>query len=138
MKYLILLLASLTSLVACKSNDLPEGAECGRVSIFMKPPEPQGLYPVQIDRIDDRAVVKSGAYVLEPGVYLVKTYEIITDPRLKLPGRDRGTSKRIEIKVEANKRYHVAAKFIPEKRYSKRNEYWEPVVWQVTDEPCGS
>ncbi|GAA5218441.1 hypothetical protein ACFSJ3_07730 [Corallincola platygyrae] len=108
---------------------------CGRISSFANPPATQDLHRVTIDRLNDKNVTSKGFYVLEPGIYQVKVYEQINDHRLRA-GRNRGTSKTIEVKVEPNKRYHLAAEFIKDKRYSKTNKYWEPVIWKVTDEAC--
>lgn len=138
MKQIVILLACLVGLSACQTNNSPPGEACGRVSVFFVPPKTQDLYTASIEQIDGSNVVEKGAYVLTPGKHSFKMYEQISDSRLGVGGNNRGYSKVLEVEVEANKRYHLAAKFIPEKRYSKQNEYWEPVVWQVTDEACGS
>lgn len=123
-------------LVACQSTGDGVTGPCGSVSVFQVPPETQDLYRAQIDRIDDRNVVGKGVFSLEPGSHTFKVYEQIDDPRLGVPGGDRGYSKQFTVDVEEGKRYHLAAKFILDKRFSKKNEYWEPVIWKVTDEGC--
>ncbi|TAA47850.1 hypothetical protein [Corallincola spongiicola] len=136
MKQIFIMLACVLTLSACQSNNIEAGEACGRASVFFVPPKTQDLYMTSIDQIDGSNVVTKGAYKLAPGKHSFKVYEKITDSRLSVVGNKRGYSKVLVVEIEANKRYNLAAKFIPEKSYSKKNEYWEPVVWQVTDEPC--
>lgn len=119
----------------CSVSGMDSGEPCGVVSVFSNPPQTQDLYQVTIARVDQRTVVKHHSIQLAPGKHVIKLNDQITDPRLTVKGRYRDAQE-FEIEVEANKKYHLAARFFPDKRYTNRGDYWAPEIWKVTDHSC--
>lgn len=109
---------------------------CGTVSTFFRPPETRYLYPAAVARIDERNVFEEQKeYRLAPGTYTLKVYEEIVARELRVHPRNRGYSKPLSVTVEAGKVYRIGAKFNHRQPFD-RDEYWEPVVWEVKDRPC--
>jgi membrane-associated protease RseP (regulator of RpoE activity) len=113
------------------SNEVDESA-CGKVSVFFKPPSTRNLYSAYITHINDENVRDSrSSFRLPVGKHTLYLHELISDSffkrRSKLPQRP----KTIEIDVEENTTYYLAAQFFPENKFKERNgEYWEPVIWK--------
>ncbi|MCW8878859.1 MAG: PDZ domain-containing protein [Kangiellaceae bacterium] len=111
--------------------------QCGRVSVFFRPPETRDLYPARINKIDDDSVLLGRVTIrLPPGKHVVKLNERITDRHLR---RKKGIrkAKPLEIDVKPNTNYYLAAKFIRSKRMKMfKEEYWEPVVWKSSQRKC--
>lgn len=114
-----------------------ESSACGRVSVFFTPPETRDFYPAFINSIDgDNVRVRNPNFKLNVGEHVIGVHELIADRSVR---RSSGIDpeKQLKITIEANKTYYIAAHFIREKRLSRQNaEYWEPVVWKVTDSNC--
>lgn len=112
--------------------------ECGRVSVFFNPPETKRIYPSFIAKIDDKNWLRERQTIrLKPGKHKVYTHELIPARELRRRKFSMNKPKLLEINVEPNKTYYLGAQFIGENRYKQKNaEYWEPVVWKVTDKNC--
>lgn len=110
---------------------------CGAVSTFFEGPETRHVYEARIGAIDTRNVLlEDREHRLAPGKHELRIYEFIDAPELKVPARHRGYGKVLTLEVEANKVYRIGARFNQQKPFD-RNEFWEPVIWQVTDKTCG-
>lgn len=110
---------------------------CGRISVFFTPPETRDFYPAFINTINgDNVRTNNPNFKLPTGQHQVGVHELISDPLLRRgPGIDQ--EKLIDITVESNTTYYIAAHFIREKRFSRRDGgYWEPVVWKVAKQSC--
>jgi hypothetical protein len=112
---------------------------CGEISSFALPPRGRDLFPVMIVGIDGSEWLRHDRtqWRLPAGTYRVRVVELISDSRLRVPDRQRGVSKTLEIEVAADMSYELAARLIPERRFSgARGDYWEPVVWRVAPKEC--
>ncbi len=111
---------------------------CGRISKFFRPPESRDYYPVGINQINGKTIIRGREIVrLSPGKHVIKLNEYIIPRGLKIRRPIRIKGKLIEIDVEPNKTYHLAAKFDSSKRLkSKDEQYWEPIIWKVSDRSC--
>jgi membrane-associated protease RseP (regulator of RpoE activity) len=114
-------------------SELDETA-CGTVSVFFTPPESKRLYSAYITKINDRTVISSrDSFRLKPGKHTIYLHELINDPFFKRRLHGFQRAKSIEIDVEVNTNYYLAAKFIRDKAFKQRKgEYWEPVIWKET------
>lgn len=111
---------------------------CGQVSVFVIPPVAKDYYPVFINSIDKKNIISSRKIVrLKPGKHLIKVNELIDTKGLTIRRPNFVKGKFLEIEVEANKSYHLAAEFDRTKRFKTHGEeYWKPIVWKVTDKKC--
>ena len=113
------------------------GNQCGRVSVFFRPPETRDLYPAKISKIDGEShLIGKSTFRLAPGKHEIKLHERITYRHLR---RKKGIQKAkpLEIDIKPNTNYYLAAKFIRNKRMKMvKEEYWEPVVWKTTERKC--
>lgn len=111
---------------------------CARLSIFSRPPETKDYYDVSFNRLNDKNVNRGREVIrVKPGKHIVKLNEHIfaRGLRIRRPNIVRG--KVIEINVEPNKTYHLAAAFDRTKRLESKGEpYWEPIVWKVSEKNC--
>lgn len=114
-----------------------ESSACGRVSVFFTPPETRDFYPAFVNSIDgDNVRVRNPNFKLSVGEHVIGVHELIADRSLRRSS-SLDAEKQLTITIEANKTYYIAAHFIREKRFSRQDaEYWEPVVWKVTDSNC--
>ncbi|CAB0150269.1 hypothetical protein PSI9734_00823 [Pseudidiomarina piscicola] len=110
---------------------------CGRVSVFVTPPQTRDLYPAYFVRIDeDNVLTRRPIVKLSPGKHTIEVHELIDDPWVRR-SRSVNHPKTVEVDVVANTTYYIAARFIRDKRLSTvREEYWEPVVWRETEQEC--
>lgn len=117
--------------------DIADSNACGRISVFATPPETRDLYPAYFAQIDgENAPPRRSIIQLSPGKHVIELHELISDPWVR---RKSGLqhAKAIEIDIQADTTYYLAAKFIPEKRLKTFNEeYWEPVVWREVEQAC--
>ena len=129
-----------SSQLSAYSNEISEEMEnaCGRISVFFRPPEARYLFPVYVNKIDDKNVISSrNTFRLPPGKHVIKINELIIDPFLKFLTRRktiRQKSKTIEIDVKPDITYHLAAKFLREN--ATKEEFWEAVVWKESQDKC--
>lgn len=111
---------------------------CGYISVFFTPPTTKYQFPAKVYEVDG----ESGYHIRETiklpaGVHSLKVHEFI--PENMLPRRKSGIEKAkiLDITIEPDKTYHIAAQFEPEKRLNLADvAYWEPVVWKVSESKC--
>lgn len=109
---------------------------CSWISTFRQPPSAKKYYPAMISAVDDMAVGEGRAVIkLNAASHVVALHEYITDDRIRRPTTIQ-RAKKLTLQLEPNKEYHLAAAFFPDKRFSRREEYWQPVVWLVTERAC--
>ena len=114
---------------------------CGVVNFLFNPQVTQDIYNAEASRLNDDTVLASKViYELEPGTYTFKLYDrippdlVVSSFRRNRPYRE---SKELDVIIEPNKRYYIAAKFNRDKRWKTRNgEYWDPIIWKVEDYEC--
>ncbi|MEW6990076.1 PDZ domain-containing protein [Colwelliaceae bacterium 6441] len=111
---------------------------CGRISIFFEPPEAKMLFPAFIHKVDGNGVMRDKLTLkLRAGKHIVHLHELISKRYLSKRGGGVQQSKPIEIDVQANTNYYLAAKFLKEKSFKKfKEKYWEPVVWKKSKASC--
>jgi membrane-associated protease RseP (regulator of RpoE activity) len=119
---------------------------CGRVSVFLKPPVSQRLFPALLHEIDGRlpGPLSNTVFRVSPGRHVLKVSELIDGNRFDaLQNRRRGQLMRqerfkfLEIEVQPNTTYRLGVRFDPERIDPVRDQaYWEPVIWQEVAEPC--
>lgn len=124
------------ALLALIAPGLASAASCGTVSTFFDGPETKNLYEARIGAIDgNNTLLETPQHRLTPGKHELRVYEFIDAPELRVPARHRGYGKVLTLEVEANKIYRIGARFNFQKPFD-RNDFWEPVVWQVVDKAC--
>ncbi|NVJ68101.1 MAG: hypothetical protein HWE16_16575 [Gammaproteobacteria bacterium] len=118
-------------------QEYPDGA-CGKISVFFRPPVTKDYYGVSINQIDGKNIVRGRETVrLRPGKHIIKLNEYISARGLRVNRPNFVKAKELEIDIEVNKTYHLAAEFDSTKRMISRGEpYWKPIVWKVTDKEC--
>ncbi|RUO40824.1 hypothetical protein CWE22_01095 [Pseudidiomarina aestuarii] len=119
------------------AHAIQNATACGRVSIFLQPPVTRDYYPAFINTINGEDTrIKNPVIKLGVGEHIIGLHEKIGDPRATRSPSLR-TEKLLRLVVEPNKKYHLAAHFIADKRYDRVNAgYWEPIVWKVTEHSC--
>lgn len=125
---------------------LPKPDGCGRLSTFLTPPPSLDLYPVLLHEVDGRLAgsLDSEVVRVDAGPRLLKLSEHIAGERFQTRQNVRRQQlqrsemfKYLEIDVQPNTKYHLAARFHPERREPIRAQaYWEPVIWKQSQEPC--
>lgn len=139
------LIVSLTALVI-SSTTLVAHAEdgqaveatvksCGEIVTYNKPPQTKSIYHAWINTIDGETVsTKAKRFVLTPGVHKIKLVENIVDPRFTRRRGEMMNAKVFELNVEPGKKYALGAQYVRKNRNKlKTGEYWEPVVWKVSE-----
>ncbi|MCG9697251.1 hypothetical protein [Shewanella sp. Isolate11] len=135
MKSTTLLLTVLLVLSGCASGP-DEQQPCGTVSGYLMPDMTQGLYRAVVTHLNGTPVISRPNYQLAPGNYQFTLAELIDSPELKVKLAARQT-KTIDIKVEVNQRYHLAAEFNQDRVYRGLDtEYWQPKVWKQESHEC--
>lgn len=116
---------------------IQNASACGRVSIFMQPPSTRDYYPAFINTINgDDMRIRNPVIKLGVGEHMIGLHEKISDPSVRR-SRSLQSEKLLRLVVEPNKKYHLAAHFITEKRNDiMKAGYWEPIVWKVTEHSC--
>ena len=129
------LLIVLFILSGCASGP-DESNTCGTVSGYLMPDSHDGFYRVVVTHLNGKAVISRPNYQLSPGQYEFTLAELIDSPRLKVKLAARQT-KTLSVEVEADQRYHLAAKFNQDRIYrGLDSDYWQPVVWKQEAEQC--
>ncbi|WP_077754119.1 hypothetical protein [Shewanella psychrophila] len=109
---------------------------CGVVSGYLNPDLSQDLYRAIVTHLDGKPVISKPNYRLSPGEYTFTFAELISAPSLKVKLAAR-VPKDLVISVEANRRYHFAAKFNTDKRYRGNDSgFWQPVIWLEEEHEC--
>ncbi|WP_299791866.1 hypothetical protein [uncultured Shewanella sp.] len=129
------LIAGLILLSGCASQ--PDNSlECGIVSGYLEPDAGQELYRVVVTHLNGDPVISKPNYRLSPGVYEFTLAELINAPSLKVKLAAR-VPKVLSVTVEANRRYHLGAKFNTDKRYRGNDSgFWQPEVWMQEEYQC--
>lgn len=111
---------------------------CGRISVFFTPPEAKELYPAYVNKIDNKSVLRTReTFKRASGKHTVYIHELIPAREIGRHSNGLQRAKPLEITIEPNKTYYIAAKFHRSKRFNQRKaEYWEPIVWKVSDVSC--
>ncbi len=125
---------SLFGLSGCASA--PDELRCGTVSGYLMPDAEQGLYRAVVTHLNGKPVISRPNYELAPGYYQFTLAELIDSPELKVKLAAR-QSKTLDIEVQANQRYHLAAEFKKDRVYRGLDtDYWQPKVWQQESYEC--
>lgn len=123
----------------------PVAAEgCGRLTIFDNAPRQRGLHATTLISIDGERFPSSRqkSFRLSVGRHVLVVSEAIESRYLGFNERLRGINgpgryKSLTIEVTADTTYSLAAHLIEEKRSEWRDgAYWEPVIWQESNETC--
>ncbi len=109
---------------------------CGWVYSVGVTPVGRDIHPLTVDAVDGDGVVAREMRPLAPGSHELKVYEQIKDSRLAVNARNRGESQILKVEVAEGQIYYLGAQFLPDKRYSARNDYWQPVVWKQEARAC--
>ncbi|WP_251359977.1 hypothetical protein [Kangiella sp. TOML190] len=114
---------------------------CGKVSVFFTPPSTKDLYKSYFTKINDKVITNryKEIYKLKPGKHIIEIHELFVFKGLTSLQRKNynSPSKSIELLIEPNKIYSLAAKFEKSHRHKKRpEEHWEPIVWKVSETSC--
>ncbi|MBQ4889960.1 hypothetical protein J8L86_08920 [Shewanella sp. MMG014] len=135
MKITALLLMMLALLQGCASSSDDEFM-CGSVASYITPPTADNLYRVVVTHLDGQAVISRPYYKLTAGKHTFTLAELIESPELKVKLAARQT-KKLDIVVEREQRYHLAAELKVDKTYTGLNsDYWQPVVWKQAPYEC--
>ena len=117
---------------------------CGRISAFDVAPRQQQLHAATLIAIDGVTPGPFGAraYSVKPGPHTVKVGERIESRYISFPQAQRnaplfGGYKTIDVVVEPNKTYLIAARLNDAERSNPTNgAYWDPVMWKEVAEVC--
>lgn len=123
---------------------------CGRVTTSGAPPRiSENVYPARIYDIDGAGTPLGSTHELQAGTHVLLVEEGIDRHRfdaMQAKRRDRTrarlgprAAKVLVIEVVADTRYAIGARLLPDRLDAAgihSNRYWEPVVWEVTPEPC--
>lgn len=117
---------------------------CGRISAFDVAPRQQQLHAATLIAIDGVTPGPFGAraYSVKPGPHTVKVGERIESRYISFPQAQRsaplfGGYKTIDVVVEPNKTYFIAARLNDAERNNPTNgAYWDPVMWKEVAEAC--
>lgn len=114
----------------------PNTDDCGRLSVFLQP-NLNDHYPVRIHSINGELYKSLNPNLVLPvGEHIIGVIELINHAGLKRSSSV-AREKLLSVVIEANKKYHLGAHFIDSQRYERVNQnYWEPVVWKVTEQSC--
>lgn len=127
-------------------DPLPADRGCGRISLTLKPPAAERLYPAVLHEIDGRlpGPLDNEVFRVRPGTRVLKISEAIDGrqfdrienlQRVKLLRNER--FKYLTIDVEPDTTYRIGVRFDPEKTRPVRDQaYWEPVVWKTQEQRC--
>lgn len=126
------------------TTDLSEGQikatdsnSCGRISVFQTPPFTRDLHPAFINTVDGENIrLRNPTFKVSAKQHSIGVHELISDRSLRR-SNTMEKEKYLNIAVEPNKTYHIAAHFIRQNRYERFDGgYWEPVIWKVTEQSC--
>ncbi|WP_213997677.1 PDZ domain-containing protein [Arsukibacterium sp.] len=133
-----------------QSADAPHSAQtggCGFISVFYFPPRTRELFPVAIRAVSDtdfrtEPYRRTDVIKVDTGTQDIELAEQIALPRVRwnrvdLWERKKQLTQVLQLKVESNKVYHLASRYIENSDdRTDPAKYWEPVVWKVTDRQC--
>jgi hypothetical protein len=135
------------ALAALLSPGLAAAADsrCARISTFDVAPRNQQLFPAVLIAVDGRLPGPTSAesWRLTPGRHVLKVAEAIDPKRFtalqnrERDGRNSDRYKTLEIDAQPGITYRLAARFHVDRRGNMRSgDYWEPVIWKQSAEPC--
>ncbi|NRD74859.1 hypothetical protein HQQ94_16855 [Shewanella sp. VB17] len=134
--YYYLLFLGLAILISGCASQPDTRRYCGTVSGYLEPSPEQDLYRAVVTHLNGQPVISKPNYQLSPGEYTFTLAELISSPALKVKLAAR-TPKELSITVEANRRYHFAAKFNTDKIYRGVDTgFWEPKIWRQEEDEC--
>lgn len=132
----ILLFIALSVLVSGCASQPDTSRYCGMVSGYLNPDPAQNIYRVVVTHLNGKPVISKPNYQLSLGTYVFTLAELINSPTLKVKLAAR-TPKVLSVTVEANQRYHLAAKFNTDKIYRGNNtDFWQPEIWRQEEYSC--
>ncbi|MGS0682479.1 hypothetical protein ACVBIL_15110 [Shewanella sp. 125m-7] len=112
--------------------------QCGIVATYMEPDRDADIYRVVVTHLDGKPVISQPNYRLSVGEHTFIVAELIDAPSLKVKLSAR-TPKELKVRVGANERYHIGAKFNTGQVYRGNDSgFWQPVVWQQEPYECES
>ncbi|MGO4221527.1 hypothetical protein AB4Y64_06685 [Lysobacter sp. TAF61] len=122
----------------------PGAAGCGRVSVFDVAPRSKDLYRARLINIDGTlpGPTTARSYRVAAGKHTLEVAEIIDneqfgDVQLRQRAQQADRYKTIELDVQPNTTYLLAAHLIEERRnYIMDQSYWEPVIYSQSSEAC--
>jgi hypothetical protein len=118
---------------ASSANDM---LQCGTVAAYLAPEPQLGNYRVVVTHLDSNAVISRPTYQLVPGRYQFTMVELIDSTQLKVSLAAR-KAKTLEVDVEADTLYHLAARFNTDKIYlGVDDNYWQPVIAAKESKTC--
>lgn len=123
-----------TALAGCASTEPLQS--CGWIYSVGVTPVGRDIHPLTVEAIDGNNVNERDMRSLAPGSHELKVYEQIKDSRLAVNARNRGESQILKVEVAEGQLYYLGAQFLPDKRYSGQNDYWQPVVWKQEARAC--
>jgi hypothetical protein len=128
--------ALMASLVACSSitTEIAEGSDCSEIAVYQYPPHADNLFRVLVTQIGEQAQPSLPIYQLTPGSYDIRVVELIDDPRLDVPERQRGY-RDMTLELKAGVRYHLVAQFDPQ-NFAHPERYWSPMLWRESKASC--
>ncbi|MGA8278401.1 MAG: PDZ domain-containing protein [Rhodanobacteraceae bacterium] len=115
---------------------------CGRISVFDVAPRQRHLHAATLIAIDGQLPGPSGtkSFRIAAGSHTLKVAERIESRYLSFNDRLRNAAsnyKTLTVDVEPNTTYFLAARLNVDKRTDWKNgEYWDPVIWQQSQESC--
>ena len=120
------------------SKPMEAASQCGEITTYNPPPETKDIYFAKINLIDGKTISSySNRIKLSVGLHKIKVIENIQVPSFTLRRGEMMNYKTFEINIEPNKKYAVGAKYIRENRSKlKSGDYWEPIVWKVSESKC--
>lgn len=122
-------------------------AGCGFVSVFYFPPRSRELFPTAVRAAGDidfriERSRRTDVVKVDTGLQNIELSEQISLHRVRWSRSDLWERKKqltqiLKLNVEPNKVYHLASRYIedPATRTDPA-QYWQPVVWKVTDRKC--
>lgn len=120
------------------AQNKPELTGCGYLSVFFTPPGTKYQYSAKVFEVDgETGFHYRDTIKLPSGPHSIKVHEYIPDGMMsrRKPGIEK--AKTLELTIEPNKTYHIAAQFDPKMRLKVVDEdYWKPIVWKVSDSKC--
>lgn len=116
----------------------PELTGCGYLSVFFTPPGTKYQYSAKVFEVDGETGFHFRDTIKLPsGAHSIKVHEYIPDGLMSRHKPGIENAKTLELIIEPNKTYHIAAQFDPKKRLKVVDEdYWKPIVWKVSDSKC--
>ncbi|MGA9421611.1 MAG: PDZ domain-containing protein, partial [Rhodanobacteraceae bacterium] len=124
------------------TRDAASASGCGRISVFDVAPRQRHLHAATLIAIDGGLPGPGGtkSFRVAAGSHTLKVAERIESRYLSFSDRLRNAApnyKTLTVDVEPDTTYFLAARLNADKRTEwKDGEYWDPVIWQQSQESC--